>query len=151
MKIALASDHAGYEMRQAILAWLQSPEGGKHDVMDMGCGSPESCDYPDFAVAVGRAIGAGRIPKGILLCGSGIGMSIAANKIKGVRAALVWLPELAALASEHNKANILCLPSRFMSIDESLACVKAFLKTPFGGGRHARRVRKITALEKNLK
>jgi ribose 5-phosphate isomerase B len=148
MKIAIGSDHAGFESRHPLVAWLRSPEGGKHQVLDVGCGSPESCDYPDFAAAVARAVSNGRVSRGILLCGSGIGMAIAANKFPGVRAAVVWNAEVAGLAAEHNHANVLCLAARFMKMSEMIEATRVFLKTKYGAGRHLRRVRKINALEK---
>jgi ribose 5-phosphate isomerase B len=146
MKLAIGSDHAGFEMRHALVAWLRTPEGGKHQVLDLGCGSPESCDYPDFAAAVARAVSAKRVSRGILICGTGIGMAMAANKVAGIRAAVAWTVEVAGLAAEHNKANVLCLPARFVSLKEAESMVHQFLTTPFGGSRHQRRVRKIDAL-----
>jgi len=146
MKLSIGSDHAGFELRNALVAWLRTPEGGKHQVLDVGCGSPESCDYPDFAAAVARAVSAKRVDRGILICGTGIGMGIAANKVPGIRAAVAWSPEVAALASEHNKANVLCIPARFVTLKDAEAMVKAFLKTKFGGGRHTRRVEKLDQL-----
>lgn len=147
MKLAIGSDHAGFDLRNSLVAWLRTPEGGKHQVLDVGCGSAESCDYPDFAAAVARAVSTGRVSRGLLICGTGIGMAIAANKVAGVRAAVAWKPEVAELASQHNKANVLCLPARFINEPTAQAMVKAFLTTPFGGGRHLRRVKKMMKLE----
>jgi ribose 5-phosphate isomerase B len=146
MKLAVGSDHAGFELRNALVAWLRTPEGGKHQVLDVGCGSADSCDYPDFAAAVARAVSAKRVSRGILICGTGIGMAMAANKVAGIRAAVVWRPDVAALAAEHNNANVLCLPARFVSNAAAQDMVKAFLTTPFGGGRHMRRVKKINQI-----
>ena len=146
MKLAIGSDHAGFEMRHALVTWLRTPEGGKHQVLDLGCGSPESCDYPDFAAAVARAVSAKRVSRGILICGTGIGMAMAANKVRGIRAAVAWNPEVAGLAAEHNKANVLCLPARYVSTKEAETMIHRFLTTAFGGSRHARRVRKIDQL-----
>lgn len=148
MKLAIGSDHAGYGIKEHLIPWLRSQSGGKHQVRDVGCESLESCDYPDYAESVGRAVSSGRASRGILICGTGIGMGIAANKIRGVRAAVTWNPETAALAAEHNKANILCLPARYVNAGKAREMVKVFLRTPFGGGRHSRRVRKISALER---
>jgi ribose 5-phosphate isomerase B len=146
MKLAIGSDHAGFDMRHALVAWLRTPEGGKHQVLDLGCGSPESCDYPDFAAAVARAVSAKRVSRGILICGTGIGMAMAANKVPGIRAAVAWNIDVAGLASEHNKANVLCLPARTLSTKEAESLIHRFLTTPFGKGRHQRRVSKIDAL-----
>jgi ribose 5-phosphate isomerase B len=146
VKLAIGSDHAGFELRNALVAWLRTPEGGKHQVLDVGCGSPESCDYPDFAAAVARVVHAKRVSRGILICGTGIGMAIAANKVAGIRAAVAWTPEVAGLASEHNKANVLCIPARFVNLNEAEAIVHKFLTTPFAAGRHSRRVRKVDQL-----
>ena len=146
MKLAIGSDHAGFEMRNALVSWLRTSDGGKHQVLDLGCGSPESCDYPDFAAAVARAVSAKRVARGILICGTGIGMAMAANKVPGIRAAVAWTPEVAGLAAEHNKANVLCLPARFLSLKEAQHMIHNFIITPFGKGRHKRRVLKIDQL-----
>ena len=148
MKLAIGTDHAGFAFKAALVEWLQSPEGGSHEVLDMGTDSEESCDYPDFAKAVAEAVAKKRAARGILLCGTGIGMAIAANKFRGIRAAVVWNPQVAALASEHNGANVICLAARWMNVQDIQHSIRAFLATPFGGGRHARRVKKITAMDK---
>jgi ribose 5-phosphate isomerase B len=148
VKLAIGSDHAGYRLKARLILWLKSPAGGRHQVADMGCAGLDSCDYPDFAAAVGQAVRRGRASRGILLCGTGIGMGMAANKIPGVRAAVTWNPETAALAAEHNDANVLCVPARFAGFKKAQAMIRAFLKTPFGGGRHSRRVGKIKKLER---
>src|SRR5260221_9887169 len=108
MKIVVGSDHAGFRLKTRLVPWLKSAAGGRHQIRDMGCDSQESCDYPDFAAAVGRVVGRGNAHRGILLCGTGMGMAMAANKIHGVRAAASWNPASAVLASEHNHANVLC-------------------------------------------
>ena len=148
MKLAIGSDHAGFKFKGPLIHWLRSAAGGRHQILDVGTGSEDSCDYPDFAKAVGRAVAAKRAARGILLCGTGIGMAIAANKIHGIRAAVVWNPEVAGLAAEHNGANVICLPSRYAGLKSAQQMIKAFLTTPFGGGRHGRRVRKIMAMDK---
>jgi len=148
MKLAIGSDHAGFQLKAGLVRWLRGAAGGRHQVADAGCAGTASCDYPDFALPVARRVGSGRAARGILICGTGIGMGMCANKVKGVRAAVTWNPETAALAAEHNQANVLCLPARFVNPAQARRMVAAFLKTPFGGGRHRRRVRKIGALER---
>ncbi len=147
MKIVIGSDHAGYRLKSHLVPWLRSAAGGRHTVQDVGCDTLESCDYPDFAAAVGRSVKSGRAARGLLMCGTGIGMAIAANKVPGVRAAVAWNPTTASLAAEHNDANVLCVPSRFVSTKKAQAMIRAFLKTSFGGGRHGRRVNKIKKIE----
>ena len=144
MIIAIASDHAGFEQKQILGAYLR--EKG-YEVKDLGPLSEGRCDYPDFAALVGRAVADGSADFGILVCGTGIGMAIAANKIAGVRAANVTTPEFAALSREHNNANVVCLSGRFVTPEVNEACVDAFLTTAFAGGRHGDRVAKIMALE----
>jgi ribose 5-phosphate isomerase B len=148
MKLAIGSDHAGVKLKAPLVRWLRSAGGGKHRVLDVGTFTEDSCDYPDFALAVAKAVAKKRAAKGILLCGTGIGMAIAANKVRGVRAAVVWNPEVAALAAEHNGANVICLPARYATLKSAQKMIRTFLTTPFGGGRHGRRVRKITAMDK---
>ena len=140
MKIAIGSDHAGFLRKKEMLSYL-SEEG--HKVVDVGCYSEESCDYPDYAQKVGRAVSLSRAERGILICGTGIGMSIAANKFKNVRAAVCWTPKVAELASMHNQANVLCLSARFLTSHQGKKIVDTWLKTPFAGGRHLRRIQKI--------
>lgn len=142
--IALGADHGGYEQKEALLSWLRA-EG--HTVDDYGCGSTESVDYPDFAAPVARAVAAGEADFGILVCGTGIGMQVAANKVHGVRAANVITPEFAQLAREHNNANVVTLSGRFVSLEQNERIVETFLSTPFAGGRHERRVAKIMQIE----
>lgn len=141
MKIAIGSDHAGFERKQVVLAFLQ--EKGI-EVKDFGCYSTDSVDYPDFAHPVALAVEREEVDKGILLCGSGNGISIAANKHAGIRAALSWNKEIASLARQHNDANILALPARFISDNEAIDIVDTFLNTTFEGGRHQNRIDKIT-------
>ncbi len=148
MKLAVGSDHAGIHLKMKLVPWLKSAAGGRHQVIDMGTSDLTSVDYPDFAASVAKAVKSGRVSKGILMCGTGIGMSMAANKIHGIRAAVVWNEATAALAAEHNNANVLCLPGRFLATKKAQKMIKIFLKTPFGGGRHTRRVRKINQLER---
>lgn len=138
--IALGADHGGFSHKEAVKSFL---EDRGYTVKDFGTDSPDSVDYPDFAHPLADAIGKGEYPMGILLCGSGIGVSITANKHPQVRAALCWNEEVAALARQHNNANVLCLPGRFISEELALSMVEAFLKTGFEGGRHERRVAKI--------
>ena len=148
MKLAIGSDHAGYRLKSRLIPWLRSAAGGRHAVKDVGTDTLDSCDYPDFAAAVGRSVKRHAVSRGILICGTGIGMAIAANKVRGVRAAVAWNPETAALAAEHNDANVLCLPARYLGTSQAQAMLRSFLKTPFGGGRHSRRVGKIKKLDR---
>lgn len=146
MKIALAADHAGYEEKEKIKKTLD--EIGV-EYTDMGTDSSESVDYPDYARKVGEAVARGDVDQGLLVCGSGTGMAISANKVKGVRAAVAWNEEIARLARQHNNANVLALAGRFVPADEQAKIVKAFFTTEFEGGRHATRVEKITGIEKD--
>ncbi|GAB6179314.1 ribose 5-phosphate isomerase B [Desulfotomaculum defluvii] len=143
--IVLGSDHAGFEMKEQIKKYLET-QGVK--VQDMGCNNTESCDYPDFALAVGEKIRTGQCQQGILVCGTGVGMAIAVNKVPGVRAANIFEPEIAQLAREHNNANVLTMGSRFIDLEKAVAITEKFINTPFAGDRHAKRVDKITAIEK---
>ena len=140
MNIAIGSDHAGYEMKKTVKSWLE--EHG-HAVNDMGPYSDESVDYPDYARKVAEAVAKGEYDQGILLCGSGVGVSISANKIRGIRAALAFNPEIAALARQHNNANILCFPARFTDVETVRTSLDNLLSASFEGGRHERRVEKI--------
>ena len=145
MRVVIGSDHAGYDQKERLKAHLA--EQG-HDVIDVGTASgDESVDYPDFAIAAGRKVARGDAELGVLVCGTGIGMSIAANKVRGVRAANVTSVEFARLAREHNNANVVTVSARFVSVQENEEIVDAFLTTPFAGGRHGGRVDKITAAE----
>lgn len=146
MKIAIGSDHAGYEEKETI---KQQLAGMGIEVADFGTNSAElSVDYPDFAERVGEAVTSGEAERGILVCGSGIGISIAANKIPGIRAALAWNAETAALARQHNDANILAVGARTTAPETIKEIVNAYLTNQFSGGRHTQRVEKIAALEK---
>ncbi|MEK6479542.1 ribose 5-phosphate isomerase B [Catalinimonas sp. 4WD22] len=138
--IALGADHAGFHHKQKIKAHLEKLG---FTVKDFGTDSPASVDYPDFAHPLAEAVGSGTCRLGILVCGSGNGVAITANKHPQVRAAICWNGELAALARQHNNANVLCVPERFVSEDLALEMVDTFLKTAFEGGRHERRVSKI--------
>lgn len=140
MKIAIGADHAGFERKKEIIGQL-SKMG--HRIVDVGCYSEESVDYPDYAKKVGRAVSLNRADRGILVCGTGIGMAMAANKFPKIRAAVCWNPQTAALASEHNQANVLCLSGRFLSSRITEKIIQKWLKTPFAGGRHLRRIKKI--------
>jgi ribose 5-phosphate isomerase B len=145
MKIAIAADHAGFEEKEKVKKTLD--ELGV-DYTDMGTNSADSVDYPDYARKVGEAVAAGKFDKGILVCGSGTGMAIAANKVPGIRAAVAWNEEIARLSRQHNNANVLSLAARYIPDEEQSKIVKAWLETDFEGGRHERRVVKITQIEK---
>jgi ribose 5-phosphate isomerase B len=145
MKIALGADHAGYELKDQIRLHLQQKG---IDVHDEGTSSPESVDYPDFARAVAHDVSEQRADLGILVCGSGIGMAIAANKVHGIRAAKVDTEYEAEMSRQHNDANVLTLGARILKPEEALRIVDKWLATQFAGGRHERRVEKITAIEK---
>lgn len=138
MKIAIGSDHAGYKLKEFLKEKMENIE-----FIDLGTKSEESCDYPDFAHPVAEKVEKKEVDFGILICGSGNGISMAANKHKGIRAALSWKKEIAELARQHNNANIVSLPARYIKEEEALEIVNTFLKTPFEGGRHQRRVEKI--------
>jgi ribose 5-phosphate isomerase B len=138
--IAIAADHAGFDLKSALVEELRK---AGLTVLDLGTNSTDSVDYPDFADAVAKAIAAGKAPRGVLVCGTGIGISIAANRHKGVRAALCRDSTDARLAREHNDANVLVLGGRTTGIEAARDCLKSFLSTPFSGGRHARRVEKM--------
>lgn len=140
MRIAIGSDHAGFKLKEELLEQLR---GQGRTVEDKGTFSSESTDYPDFAHAVAREVAAGQVDRGIVICGSGNGVNITANKHAGVRSALAWTTEIAQLARQHNNANVVALPARFISAEEAWAITQAFLNTPFEGGRHQRRVAAI--------
>ncbi|MGQ0735726.1 MAG: ribose 5-phosphate isomerase B [Acidobacteriota bacterium] len=145
MKVALGADHAGFAMKDALKGVLDEL-GVAYD--DLGTNSPASVDYPDYAQAVAEGVAEGRFDRGILVCGSGIGMAIAANKVPGVRAAVVTEAESARLSRQHNDANVIALGARLTSPEGAAAIVRTFLSTAFEGGRHADRVEKIRALER---
>jgi ribose 5-phosphate isomerase B len=138
--IPIASDHAGVELK-ARLAGVLAARGLA--VEDLGTGSVGSCDYPDYAHPLAERVARGEVKRGVLLCGTGLGMSYVANRYPGVRAAVAWAPEVAALARGHNDSNVLVLPARFVAPDDAVKILEAWLDTPFEGGRHARRVAKI--------
>ena len=140
-KIAIGADHAGFEYKESLKRWLT--ENG-YVLKDFGTYSTDSADYPDFAHAVAAAIEKKEFELGLLICGSGNGIAITANKHQGVRAAICWNEELAALARQHNNANILCLPARYIAIDLAEKILDRFLHSSFEGGRHERRVGKIS-------
>lgn len=144
MKVTIGSDHRGLEQRKVIAAAI---EALGFDVDDQGSFTEESCDYPDIAVAVSTKVASGDSDRGILVCGTGIGMSIAANKVKGIRAALCGTIEEAKLSRQHNDANVLCLAGNDFDPDEFTQIVTAWLQTEFEGGRHARRIEKVMKLE----
>lgn len=145
MRVAVASDHAGFRLKQALIAHL---EGAGHAVQDLGTHAESSCDYPDFAVAVGRALQEDAADRGLLCCGTGVGMAIAANKLAGVRAAVVSDTFSARASREHNDANVLCLGERVVGLGLAQEILDAWLGASFEGGRHSRRVDKISALER---
>ncbi len=142
--IALASDHAGFERKQTIIRHFK--EKGI-PFIDLGCYTSESCDYPDFAHKIGEAIDKGKYKTGITFCGSGQGISISANKHPNVRSAVCWCPEIGILAKQHNNANICAIPGRFVTDEEVIAIVDAYLNATFEGGRHANRIAKIPILK----
>ena len=146
MKIALASDHAGFEEKEKIKRTLDDL-GVQYE--DMGTTSTDSVDYPDYARKVGEAVASGEVESGLLVCGSGTGMAIAANKVRGVRAAVAWNEEIARLAREHNNANVLSLAARYTPDGELQNIVKAWFNAKFDGGRHEARVEKIAAIERD--
>ncbi|PRD52796.1 ribose 5-phosphate isomerase B [Sphingobacterium gobiense] len=139
-KIAIGSDHAGFEYKTAVLEFLKD-EG--YTVEDFGAATAESVDYPDFAHPVATSVEKGQNELGILICGSANGVAITANKHQGIRAAIAWQNEISALARQHNDANIVCIPARFVDLELTKKIVKTFLTTDFEGGRHGTRVNKI--------
>lgn len=141
--IPIASDHAGYELKEKVKEFLASKN---IDAKDFGTFSSESVDYPDYAHKVGSVINKGEYKRGIVICGSGNGVQMTVNKYPNVRCALCWNEEIAQLGRQHNDANIISLPARFVSTEQALKMVEIFLNTPFEGGRHQRRVEKISKL-----
>ena len=140
MKIAIGNDHAGVETKNAIVAYLK---GKGIEVENFGTDSNDSVDYPDFGHAVGTAVASGEAAWGIVICGSGNGIAMTVNKHAGVRCAVCWTKEIAALARAHNDANVISIPARFTAVPQAVEMVATFLDTPFEGGRHQRRVEKI--------
>ncbi len=145
MRISIGSDHAGFEMKEKLEEHLRD---AGHEVVDVGTHDEDSVDYPDLAAAVGRAVAGGEAERGVLVCGSGIGVAIAANKIDGIRAANVYDPEMARMSRLHNDANVVTMGGRYLPEEVARDIVDTFLDTTFEGGRHQRRVDKITELEK---
>lgn len=144
MKVAIASDHAGFKAKGEIAEYLKSKG---YEVADFGTYSEESCDYPDFGQKAGKAVACGECDRGVVICGTGVGISIAANKVKGVRCALTNDERCAELSRRHNDANVMAMGARMISVEEMKKMVDVFFSTDFEGGRHTRRVAKITAIE----
>ena len=144
MRIAIGSDHAGFAVKRAIAQRLRD---GGHEVVDHGCDSEESVDYPDFAAAVARSVAAGACERGICVCGTGIGIAMAANKVAGIRAATVHDEFTAEMSRQHNDANVLCLGARVLDSRHAVEIAEYWLTVPFGDGRHSGRVAKINALD----
>ena len=144
--IGIASDHAGFPLKEFLKELLIK---WGYQVLDMGCESKDSVDYPDYAYALSKKVAEGKIPQGILVCGTGIGMCITANKVKGVRAAVCWDEYTAQVARTHNDSNILCLGGRVLSFEEAERILKIWIEENFQGGRHERRVRKILEIERS--
>ena len=144
--IPIAADHAGFEMKEQLEERLKSRG---YEVKDLGTDSPASTDYADFAHPLADMVSRGDVKRGVLLCGTGLGMAYAANRHPHVRAAVVWSPEIAELARKHNDANVLVLPSRFLSPEDAEKILDVFLSTDFEGGRHVRRVEKIETEERS--
>ena len=144
MKIVVGSDHAAYELKEAIKEKLIS-EG--HEVIDVGCDSTESVDYPKYGHAVGRAVASGEAERGIAVCGSGIGISIACNKVPGIRAALCTSVEMAEMCRRHNNANVVCMGARMISQELAFDIIEKWMTTDFEGGKHLRRINEIEDLD----
>lgn len=148
MNIAFGYDHAGIDIKEKIIKHLEK-QGNK--IIDLGCDNKKGCDYPDIAINVSRLVSGGKCERGILICGTGVGMSMVANKFPGVRAGVCWNADVAKLISEHNNANIICLPARFSQVEGMLECIDAWLSTEFSKEeRHVRRVGKIKDLDKKF-
>lgn len=143
IKISLGSDHAGFELKESIKEHLNSIKDHKIELNDWGCYSEERVDYPDFAHKVAGQISEGKADLGILVCGSGNGISMSANKWEDIRCALCWSEEITEMARLHNDANILALPGRYIKLEEAIKCVDKFINTEFEGGRHSDRIAKI--------
>lgn len=143
IKIALGSDHAGFELKESLKLYLSSITDHKIELNDWGCYSEDRVDYPDFAHKVASQVSDGKADFGILVCGSGNGISMAANKWEDIRCALCWNEEIAEMARLHNDANILSLPGRYIKLEEAIKCVDKFINTNFEGGRHEDRILKI--------
>ena len=144
LSVALGADHAGWELKEALKSWLLE---GEYQVLDFGTHSPDSVDYPDYAQQVGESVAVGKVDRGVLVCGTGIGMAMAANKVPGIRAAACTDAFGARMSREHNDANILALGARITARDAAIEILEIWLGAEFAGGRHARRVEKIAALD----
>ena len=145
MRVAIASDHAGFEQKQQLVDYLAGKL--KLDVMDLGPDSDDRVDYPDYAAKVARAVASGDVDRGVLVCGTGIGMALAADKVAGIRAASIVTPDFADLFRRHNDGNVICLSGRFTDLAVNEEILRVFLTTEFEGGRHAERVAKVMALD----
>lgn len=139
MKILIGNDHAGYSLKLSIIKNLES----KYEFFDKGSNSDESVDYPDYASIIAKEIQSEKGDLGILICGTGNGVCMTANKFKGIRAVICWNKEIAKLAKKHNNANIICIPSRFIKVEEAIKIIESFILEKFEGGRHERRIKKI--------
>lgn len=146
MKIAIASDHGGYDYKQELIPYIESLG---HQVLDLGCHGPASVDYPDYGIPCAQAVARGEADRGLVICGTGIGISISANKVPGIRCALCTDPVMARLTREHNDANMLAMGGRIIGIELAKGIVQAFLSTEFSGGRHKTRIDKIAQYEAN--
>ncbi|MBM6953710.1 ribose 5-phosphate isomerase B [Enorma phocaeensis] len=144
MRVAIAADHGGFEQKEQLKAYIA--ELG-HEVEDFGTTNEGSVDYPDYALPVAQAVSSGSADRGVLVCGTGIGMALTADKVAGVRASSITSPQFAELFRQHNNGNVVCLSGRFVDLDVNKEIVKVFLSTDFEGGRHAQRVEKIMALD----
>ena len=142
MKVSIGSDHAGFDLKSELIKYLGS-KGAQ--VIDKGCYSNDRADYPDHGHAVANSVSTGESNFGIVICGSGNGINMSVNKHKGIRSALCWMPEIASLAKQHNNANVIELPARYLSTEEAIACLDAFMSAEFEGGRHQGRIDKIDA------
>lgn len=149
MRVAIASDHGGFEQKEQLISYLKDELGC--EVTDFGTTSEESVDYPDYAEPVARAVASGEADRGILVCGTGIGMALAADKVASVRASSITRPDFAQLFRQHNNGNVICLSGRFITLEENEEIVKVFLTTEFEGGRHAQRVAKIAKLDETVR
>jgi ribose 5-phosphate isomerase B len=144
-KIIIASDHAGFRLKEKLVRWLIS---NRYEVRDIGCFSEDSVDYPDYAHPLAEAVEKGDFDFGITICGSGNGINMASNKHQNIRSAVCWNEEIGRLARSHNNANVCALPGRFINESEAIVILRAFLNTPFEGGRHKRRIEKIPLKKK---
>ena len=146
MKIAIASDHGGYDYKQELIPYIESLG---HQVLDLGCHGPASVDYPDYGIPCAQAVARGEADRGVVICGTGIGISISANKVPGIRCALCTDPVMARLTRDHNDANMLAMGGRIIGIELAKGIVQVFLSTEFSGGRHKTRIDKIAQYEAN--